>query len=101
MNMFSMSILHNLFNDQLFESSITKSLKHTIIVCSRLNYEKKVNKLFYMHFFQYCFSFTLIVDIYSCEFNSIVYHCIYNIIIIQLVLNQLYKFIVFHVINAN
>jgi len=101
MNMFSMSILHNFFSDQLLESSITKSLKSTIVVCNRLNCKKKVNKLFCMHFFQYCFSFTLVADIYSCEFSLIVYHHIYDIVVIQLILNQLYKSVVFHVINAN
>ncbi len=101
MNMFSMSILHNFFSDQLLESSITKSLKSTIVVCNRLNCKKKVNKLFCMHFFQYCFSFTLVADIYSCEFSLIVYHHIYDTVVIQLILNQLYKSVVFHVINAN
>ncbi len=101
MNMFFTSILHNFFNDQLLELSITKDLKHTIIVCSKLNCKKKVNKLFCMHFFQCCFSFTLIADIYSCEFSSIIYHCICDTVVIQLILNQLYKFVVFHVINAN
>jgi len=101
MNMFFMSILHNFFNNQLLESSITKSLKSTIIVCSKLNCKKKVNRLFCMHFFQYCFSFMLVADIYSCKFSLIVYHHICDTVVIQLVLNQLYKFVVFHVINAN
>ncbi len=95
MNIFSMNILHNFFSDQLLE------LKHTIVVCSRLNCKKKVNKLFCMHFFQCCFSFTLVTDIYSCEFSSIIYHCICDTVVIQLILNQLYKFIIFHVINVN
>jgi len=99
--MFSMSILHNFFNDQLFESSITRDLKHTIIVRNRLNYIKKVNKFFCMHFFQCCFSFAFIADIYSCEFNLIIYHCICDTVVIQLILNQYYKFIVFHVIDVN
>ncbi len=101
MNMFSMSILHNFFNDQLLESSITRDLKSTIIVCSKLNCRKKVNRLFCMHFFQCCFSFMLITDIYSCEFSLIVYHRICDIIIIQLILNQLYKSVIFHVIDVN
>jgi len=101
MNMFSTSILHNFFSDQLLELSITRCLKHTIIVCSRLNCKKKVNKFFCMHFFQCCFSFTLVADIYSHEFNLIVYHCICDTVVIQLILNQLYKFVVFHVIDAN
>ncbi len=101
MNMFSMSILHNFFSDQLLELSITRSLKSTIVVRSRLNCKKKVNKLFCMHFFQCCFSFMLVADIYSCEFSSIVYHHICDTVVIQLILNQLYKFVVFHVINAN
>jgi hypothetical protein len=101
MNMFSMSILHNFFNDQLLESSITRNLNHTIVVCSKLNCKKKANKLFYMHFFQYCFLFMLIADIYSCEFSSIIYHCICDTVVIQLILNQLYKSVVFHVINVN
>ncbi len=101
MNMFSMSILHNFFSDQLLELSITRSLKFTIIVCSRLNCKKKANKLFCMHFFQYCFSFTLVADIYSCKFSSIIYYCICDTVVIQLILNQLYKFVVFHVIDAN
>ncbi len=101
MNMFSTSILHNFFNDQLLELSITKDLKFTIIVCSKLNCKKKVNRFFCMHFFQCCFSFMLIADIYSCEFSSIIYHHICDTIVIQLILNQLYKFIVFHVINVN
>jgi len=101
MNMFSTSILHNLFSDQLLESSITRDLKHTIVVHNRLNCKKKVNKFFYMHFFQCCFLFALIADIYSCEFSSIVYHCICDTVVIQLILNQLYKSVVFHVINAN
>ncbi len=101
MNMFSTSILHNFFNDQLLKLSITRSLKFTIIVCSRLNCKKKVNKLFCMHFFQCCFSFMLVADIYSREFSSIVYHCICDIVIIQLILNQLYKSVVFHVIDVN
>ena len=101
MNMFSTSILHNFFNDQLLESSITRSLKSTIVVCSRLNCKKKVNRLFCMHFFQCCFSFMLIADIYSYEFSSIIYHRICNTVVIQLILNQLYKFVIFHVINAN
>ncbi len=100
-NMFSISILHNFFSDQLLESSITRNLKHTIVVCSKLNCKKKVNKLFCMHFFQCCFSFTLVADIYSCEFSLIVYHCICDTVVIQLVLNQLYKSVVFHVINVN
>ncbi len=97
MNMFSTSILHNFFNDQLLESSITRILKSTIIVHSK----KKVNKLFCMHFFQCCFSFMLVADIYSYEFSSIVYHHICDTVVIQLFLNQLYKSVVFHVINAN
>ncbi len=101
MNMFFTSILHNFFNDQLLESSITKSLKSTIVVCSKLNCKKKVNKLFCMHFFQCCFSFTLVADIYSCEFSSIVYHHICDTVVIQLILNQLYKSVIFHVIDAN
>ncbi len=101
MNIFSMSILHNFFNDQLLELSITRNLKSTIVVCSKLNCKKKVNKLFCMHFFQYCFSFMLVADIYSCKFNSIIYHCICDTVVIQLILNQLYKFVVFHVINVN
>ena len=101
MNMFSMSILHNFFNDQLLESSITRDLKSTIIVCSKLNCRKKVNRLFCMHFFQCCFLFMLITDIYSCEFSLIVYHRICDIIIIQLILNQLYKSVIFHVIDVN
>ena len=101
MNMFFTSILHNFFNDQLLESSITRSLKSTIVVCSKLNYKKKANRLFCMHFFQYCFSFTLVADIYSREFSSIVYHHICDTVVIQLILNQLYKSIIFHVINAN
>ncbi len=101
MNIFSTSILHIFFNDQLLESSITRNLKHTIVVYSRLNCKKKVNKLFCMHFFQYCFSFMLIADIYSCKFSLIVYHCICDIVIIQLILNQLYKSVIFHVINVN
>ena len=101
MNMFSTSILHNFFNDQLLESSITRDLKSTIIVCSRLNCKKKVNKLFSMHFFQCCFSFALIADIYFREFSSIIYHHICDTVVIQLILNQLYKFVIFHVINAN
>jgi hypothetical protein len=100
-NMFSMNILHNFFNDQLLESSITRDLKYTIIVYSRLNCKKKANKFFHMHFFQYCFSFMLIADIYSCKFSLIIYHCICDIVVIQLVLNQLYKSIVFHVIDVN
>ncbi len=55
MNMFSTSILHNFFNDQLLESSITRSLKSTIVVHSRLNYKKKVNELFCMHFISVLF----------------------------------------------
>ncbi len=101
MNMFSMSILHNFFNDQLLELNITRNLKSTIIVCSRLNCKKKVNKLFCMHFFQCCFSFTLVADIYSYEFSSIIYHHICDTVVIQLILNQLYKSVVFHVINVN
>jgi hypothetical protein len=101
MNMFSTSILHNFFNDQLLESSITRSLKSTIIVCSRLNCKKKVNRLVCMHFFQCCFSFALVADIYSREFSSIVYHHICDTVVIQLILNQLYKSVIFHVINAN
>jgi len=101
MNMFSMNNLHNFFSDQLLESSITKDLKHTIIVYSRLNCKKKVNRLFCMHFFQCCFSFILITDIYSCEFSSIIYHCICDTVVIQLVLNQLYKSVIFHVIDAD
>jgi len=101
MNMFSTSILHNFFSDQLLKLSITRNLKHTIVIRSKLNCKKKVNKLFYMHFFQCCFSFTLVADIYSCEFSSIIYHCICDTVIIQLILNQLYKSVVFHVINAN
>ena len=101
MNMFFTSILHNFFSDQLLELSIIRSLKHTIIICSRLNCKKKVNKLFCMHFFQCCFSFALVADIYSCKFSSIIYYCICNTVVIQLILNQLYKFIIFHVINAN
>ena len=101
MNMFSTSILHNFFSDQLFELSITRDLKSRIIVHSKLNCKKKVNKLFCMHFFQCCFSFTLVADIYSCKFSSIVYHHICDTVVIQLILNQLYKFIIFHVINAN
>ncbi len=101
MNMFSTSILHNFFSNQLLESSIIKDLKFTIVVCSRLNCKKKVNKLFCMHFFQCCFLFALVADIYSCKFSSIIYHCIYDTVVIQLILNQLYKFVVFHVINAN
>ncbi len=100
-NMFSTSILHNFFSDQLLESSITRDLKSTIIVCSRLNCKKKVNKLFCMHFFQCCFSFTLVADIYSREFSLIIYHRICDTIVIQLIFNQLYKSVVFHVINAN
>jgi len=99
--MFSTSILHNFFSNQLFELSITRDLKHTIVVCSRLNCKKKVNKLFCMHFFQYCFSFTLVADIYSHEFSSIIYHCICNTVVIQLILNQLYKSVIFHVIDVN
>ncbi len=101
MNMFFMSILHNFFSDQLLKLNITRDLKHTIIVHSKLNYKKKVNKFFYMHFFQCCFSFTLVADIYSCKFSLIVYHCICNTVVIQLILNQLYKFVVFYIINAN
>ncbi len=101
MNMFSTSILHNFFSDQLLESSITRSLKSTIIVCRRLNCKKKVNRLVCMHFFQCCFSFALIADIYSREFSSIVYHHICDTVVIQLILNQLYKSVIFHVINAN
>jgi len=100
-NMFSTSILHNFFSDQLLESSITRDLKYIIVVHSRLNCKKKVNKFFCMHFFQCSFSFVLIADIYSCKFSSIIYHCICDTIIIQLILNQLYKSVVFHVINAN
>ncbi len=101
MNMFSTSILHNFFSDQLLESSITKDLKSTIVVCSRLNCKKKVNKFFCMHIFQCCFSFTLVADIYSYEFSSIVYHRICDIVVIQLILNQLYKSVVFYVIDVN
>ncbi len=101
MNMFFTSILHNFFNDQLLESSITKDLKFTIVVRSRLNCKKKVNRLFCMHFFQCCFSFTLVADIYSRKFSLIVYHHICDTVVIQLILNQLYKFVVFHVIDAN
>ncbi len=101
MNMFSTSILHNFFSDQLLESSITRDLKSTILVCNRLNCKKKVNKLFCMHFFQCWFLFTLVADIYSCKFSSIVYHRICNTVVIQLVLNQLYKSVIFHVIDAN
>ena len=71
MNMFSTSILHNFFSNQLLDMSITRNLKFTIIVCNRLNCKKKVNKFFCMHFFQCCFSFTLITDIYFCKFSSI------------------------------
>jgi hypothetical protein len=99
--MFFTSILHNFFNDQLLESSITKDLKFTIVVRSRLNCKKKVNRLFCMHFFQCCFSFTLVADIYSRKFSLIVYHHICDTVVIQLILNQLYKFVVFLVINAN
>jgi len=81
--------------------SITRDLKSTIIVCSKLNCKKKVNRLFCMHFFQCCFSFTLVADIYSYEFSSIIYHHICDTVVIQLILNQLYKFVIFHVINAN
>ncbi len=81
--------------------SITRNLKYTIIICSRLNCKKKVNKLFCMHFFQCCFLFMLVVNIYFCKFSLIVYHCICDTVVIQLILNQLYKFIIFHVINAN
>ncbi len=101
MNMFFTSILHNFFSDQLLELSITRSLKFTIIVCSRLNCKKKVNKLFCMHFFQCCFSFALVADIYSREFSSIVYHHICDTVVIQLILNQLYKSVIFYVINVN
>jgi hypothetical protein len=100
-NMFFTSILHNFFSDQLLVSSIIRNLKHTIIVCSRLNCKKKANKFFHMHFFQCCFSFKLVADIYSHEFSSIVYHCIYDTVVIQLILNQLYKSVIFHVFNAN
>ncbi len=100
-NIFFTSILHNFFSDQLLELSITRSLKHTIVVHSRLNCKKKVNKFFCMHFFQCCFSFTLIADIYSCKFSLIVYHCICDTVVIQLILNQLYKSVIFHIINAN
>jgi len=54
-----------------------------------------------MHIFQCCFSFTLVADIYSCEFSSIVYHRICDIVVIQLILNQLYKSVVFYVIDVN
>ncbi len=101
MNIFSTNILHNFFSDQLLESSITRNLKSTIIVCSRLNCKKKVNKLFCMHFFQCCFSFTLVADIYSCKFSSIIYHCICNTVVIQLILNQLYKSVIFYIIDVN
>ncbi len=101
MNIFFMSILHNFFDDQLLELSITKDLKFTIIVCSRLNCKKKVNKFFCMHFFQCCFSFALIADIYSCEFSLIIYHCICDTVVIQLILNQLHKSVIFHVIDVN
>ncbi len=101
MNMFSTSILHNFFSDQLLELSITRDLKSTIIVCSRLNCKKKVNKLFCMHFFQCCFSFTLVANIYSCKFSSIIYHHICDTVVIQLILNQLYKSVIFHAINVN
>ena len=101
MNMFFTSILHNFFSDQLLKLSIIKDLKFTIVVCNRLSCKKKVNRLFCMHFFQCCFSFTLVADIYFCKFSSIVYHYICDTVVIQLILNQLYKSVIFHVINAN
>jgi len=51
--------------------------------------------------FQCCFSFMLVADIYSREFSSIVYHRICDTVVIQLILNQLYKSVVFHVIDVN
>jgi len=71
MNMFFTSILHNFFNDQLLESNITRDLKHTIVVCSRLNCKKKVNKKFHMHFFNAVFHLrSLLIYIFANSAES-------------------------------